>query len=373
MVKRKLTLPLLCAAACAALVGCSAVRQVVVVHPEVLTLANGPLGPACSLADAGDSLMCVYSSPATTTLDAVQVPVGPRLPQEAPSAYVIDKIDSAPPLAPGFGQHVLTVQQGVAHVLYQDRRSESKTVLKIASRGPQETQWRLDVLEPAGDPVALLPGPRGAPVAFWSANALLARPLAASAEPQSLRSPFHLGSRPSVAGPTAFTAFDTDADELVAVTGAADGWSLSAVRGAGAVQASLVTPKGLLSVLSWDARTRRLLLHEQREATGDFVRTTVTLCNGTTSVALLPGPTPSTYLFVFDEVRAGSVGSASHQVSVIAPGPVLGALGARYRKAVLCAGDAPVQSLSAVVSGKALYVLVLQRDLKLLRVDLREQ
>jgi len=314
----------------------------------------------------------VYSNPATTTLDAVDVPVGAHLPDGAPTPTVIDKIDSAPPLAAGFGKHVLRVQDDVVSVLYQDRRSESKTVLKIASRAPTDTQWRLDVLEPAGDPVALLPGPRGVPVAFWSTDTLLTRAMGGAGDPQSLRSPFHLGSRPSTAGPSAFTAFDGAASELVAVRGAGDGWSLSSVPGVGAIQASLVTSKGLLSVLSWDARSRRLRLHEQREGTGDFTQTTVTLSNGTTDVALLAGPTVSTYLFIFDETRAGSVGSAAHQVSLLAPGPILGAIGGRYRKAVLWSGDAPIQSLSAVTVGKTLYVLVLHKDLTLLRLDLRE-
>ncbi|HEY9594094.1 MAG TPA: hypothetical protein VHE79_06440, partial [Spirochaetia bacterium] len=161
MVKRNPAFPLLCAAACLAIVGCSAMRQVVTIRPESLTLVRGPLGPAASLADMGDSLVSVYSNPATTTLDAVVVPVGSHLPEEAPAPSVIDKIDSAPPLAAGFGQHVLAVEDDVVSVLYQDRRSETKTVLKVASRGPSDTQWRLDVLEPPGDPVALLHGPRG--------------------------------------------------------------------------------------------------------------------------------------------------------------------------------------------------------------------
>ncbi len=49
---------------------------------------------------------------------------------------------------------------------------------------------------------------------------------------------------------------------------------------------------------------------------------------------------------------------------------MLGALGARYRKAVLRSADRPVQSLSAVIVGNALYVLVQQGDLTLLRVAL---
>jgi hypothetical protein len=96
----------------------------------------------------------------------------------------------------------------------------------------------------------------------------------------------------------------------------------------------------------------------------------VTLANNTQSVALLPGRAPSTYLFLFDESRPQGVGIVAHQVSIIAPGPMLGALGGRYRKAVLCSGERPVESLSAVVVGNALYVLVQQGDLTLFRVAL---
>lgn len=373
MVKRKLCLPFACAAACAVvLVGCSAVRQVIDVRPESITLASGPLGSAVSLAAGSSTLIAVYSDPATTTIDEAQIPIAPHLPDQTPSRGVIDKIDTAPPLAAGFGRHVLAVNNDRVSILYEDRRTDTKTVLKVASRRLVEDQWRLDVLEPAGDPVALLPASRDDVAAFWSTDALLTRSMVTSGAADVVYSPFHLAWRPSIAGPDAFTAFDTLSACVVAVSRSGDGWAAIPVRGTGAVHASLLSVKGQLSVLSWDERSRRLLLHEQKERSREFGQTTVTLSNATSSVALLPGPSPSTYLFVFDEMRAGKVGNATYQVSLIAPGPVLGAIGGRYRKAVLCSGEKPVQCISALVAGKSLYVLVLQGDLKLLRLDLKE-
>jgi hypothetical protein len=123
-------------------------------------------------------------------------------------------------------------------------------------------------------------------------------------------------------------------------------------------------------VLSWDARARRLLLHQQGTRDGAFSTATVTVCDGTGTATLLPGESDSTFLILFDEVRSLGAGRTISQVSLIAPGSVLGARGSRYRKAILASGDSRINGFAAVRAGDALYVLVSQGDVKLLRVPL---
>jgi hypothetical protein len=75
-------------------------------------------------------------------------------------------------------------------------------------------------------------------------------------------------------------------------------------------------------------------------------------------------------MFLFDEERQLGGIRAQYQLSVIAPGTLLGAIGARYRKAALLSGTEPIETFAAVEAQDALYVLVLQGGLKLLRVGL---
>jgi hypothetical protein len=355
----------------AALSGCSAVQQVVDVHPESLQISSGALGHSVSLAASGDTLFCVYSDAAATTLNVVTVPAGQHLPSEPPAPTVLDKVDTAPPLSPSFGAHVLSVQEGRVGILYLDRETDAKSVLKSAVRSDADPRWSLDVFEPTGDPVALVPGANGSWDAFWSApGGLFTRKVSDATQGAMFMTDFQLGSRPSGIASAGFTAFDSASNSLVAVFRESSGFTTKTVPDAGAAHSSLLSPSGLLSVLSWDPRSRRLELHEEKKDERSFSLTTVTLSNNTGSLALLPGRSPSTYLFLFDESRSLGVGSTTHQVSLIAPGHMLGALGARYRKAVLRSADRPVQSLSAVIVGNALYVLVQQGDLTLLRVAL---
>lgn len=351
--------------------GCGVGRQLIDVHPESLVVAGGTSGACLSLALAGDALLAVYPDKATTTLDMLQIPVGPHLPERPPAATIIDKVDVAPPLSSRFGEHVLAASGGTATVLYLDRVSDAKTVLKAASRSLNETQWSLDILEPAGEPLAALPDGKGAFDVFWSAGSLFSRKLwGPVSTPLSYVTPFTLEGRACSSSADGFTAFDSESNSLLAIRRSAAGFTRMTVPGAGPVHASLVSSMGILSVLSWDPRTRRLGVWEQKSATGGFTRSIVTLCDSTDSVALLPGPAASTYLFLFDESRTRGGGKTLYQLSLIAPASRLGRGGAQYRKAVLVSGDTPIDAFAAVETADAVYALVLQGHLMLLRVGL---
>jgi hypothetical protein len=112
------------------------------------------------------------------------------------------------------------------------------------------------------------------------------------------------------------------------------------------------------------------MLSQQNPAGGAFATATVTVCDGTRTVALLPGQTDSNFIVLFDEIRSVGAGKSVSQVSLIAPGSLLGARGTRYRKAVLSSGDSIIDGFAAARTADALFVLVSQGDLRLLRIPL---
>jgi len=245
-----------------------------------------------------------------------------------------------------------------------------KTVLKLANRKLGETQWNLDVLEPPGDPLLLASDEAGAFGAAWSSGMLSYRPAGAQAAAAVPPLAFRLEGHTSPDGAGGFTAFDSLTSQLLALRWTGSGLSTQVIPGGSPVQASLRSAAGLLSVVSWDAKLRRLILHQENAPGGGFSSATVTVCDGTETVALLRGQTDATLLVLFDEVRSLGAGRTVSEISLIAPGSLLGGRGTRYRKAIVCSGDSNIDGFAAVRTADALYVLVSQGDLKLLRIPL---
>jgi hypothetical protein len=371
MVKtRSLSIPMVLAAFTMSLSGCAARGPFVRVEPESIVLSRGPAAPFLSLAELSGTLYAVYADRATTTLDLIRIPDGPHLPSEAPAPEVIDKVDVVAPLSPAFGEHVLSVGGGITAVLYLDRETDVRNVLKLASRSPGERQWEMEILEPPGDPLALFPDEEGRFAAAWSSGLLSYRPVRGGGTPGAPVLPFQVQGQPSADGGSGFTAFDSLTSSLLFVRWTGTGFSTQLIDGGTPVQASLRSSSGRLKVITWDSRTRRLILHQEAAPGGRLSSATVTLCDGTKRLALLPGSSESTVMVVFDETRSVGAGKTAYQVSVIAPGSLLGRRGSRYRKAVVTAGEARIEGFSALRTADALYVLVSQGSLRLLRIPL---
>lgn len=350
--------------------GCAARGPFTRVTTESLVLSHAPAAPFLSLAQLSGTLYAVYADRATTTLDLVEIPTGPHLPPAAPAPEVIDKVDVVAPLAPAFGEHVLSVGRQGAAVLYRDRETDVKTVLKLAARSLDQKQWLLEVLEPAGDPLALFPEEGGGFDAAWSFGLLSYRPVGRSTTQGTPVLPFSILGQPSPDGAGAFTAFDSLTSSLLFLRWAETGFVKRVIEGGTPVHASLRSDSGRLKVVTWDARTRRLVLHQEAAPGGTITSATVTLCDGTKRLALLPGLSDSTVLVVFDETQPVGAGKTDYRVSLIAPGSLLGVRGTGYRKAVVTSGDAPLTGFAATRTADALYIVVSQGDLRLLRVPL---
>jgi hypothetical protein len=352
------------------LVGCIPVARGGAGHPEVLQIAEGAPGKHVSLAVLDTTLLGVFSDRESTTLKTFQVPIGPHLLTDAPAATVLDKIDVTPPLSPVFGEHVLAVTGNRIEVMYAARHNEDRTVLKLAYRDFDSAQWKLDIVDPPGDPVALLPGKDSSLALFWASSALLSRTFASMDSPVKVREPFQIRDRASTFSPTGFTVFDGASQTLMEVTLGESGATFRPIAGAFEVHSSILDADGKLAVLTWDARSRRLRLLEEKPGKPDFSRTTVTLCDGTATVALLPPHRRAGFFFLFDEVRRSGAGSTEHQLSLLSPSRVLGGLGTRYEKSVVLSGPLPVEDFFAVETPDAIYVLALQGTLKLIRIGL---
>jgi hypothetical protein len=371
MVKtRTLFSALLPLAVAIAVCGCSSRGQMIGLHPESLELSGGATGPELSLASEAGALYAVFADRSTAGLDMVTIPAGPHLPSAAPPVELIDKVDIAAPLSRAFGEHVLAAGGGKLAVLYLDRETDTRSVLKLASRTYDAAEWDLDVLEPTGDPLALLPDGTGGFAAAWSSGLLSYRGPNGQVVPALSPLPLQLEGRPGPDGLDGFTAYDSLASVLLWLRWNGSGFSAQPVPNGGTVSASLRAPSGRLAVVSYSPRARRLVLFQGNGATTSFSSQTVTVCDGTSGVALLPGGTESTFLFLFDETRTVGAGRTEWQLSLVAPGNLLGVPGARYRKAVVASGDLRIEGFAAARTADALYVLLSQGNLRILRVPL---
>jgi len=356
--------------------GCPAGHAPLRARVESAVIAAGrPVGPVSLLASGG-SLLAVFSDWETTSLAMCEVPFGPRLPRSIASPRLVDKVDVAPPPSPSFGEHACAASSGSLAILYLDREREDKSVLKLATRAAGAAgasgaagalQWRLDILEPAGLPLALLAEPDGRMASFWAAGSLYFRD--ASGAQGILRDALQPGSRALGfgAGETrGLTVFDESAQQLLWYRWTGGELAHGVVAEAGPVHAPTMSVDEAgavrLAVASYDPSKRRIYLFRETGEAGRFSRITVTMADGTRS--LFCAPWKGGFLFLYDETRPLGGGRSACDLSLLAPA------GARYQKLVLSTGSAPLQGLSAVLLDGALYVLALRQDLALLRVEL---
>jgi hypothetical protein len=356
-----------------ALAGCPGGRAALHVMVEAVAIPAGrPSGPV-SLLVRGRSLVAVFSDSEATSLAVCEVPAGPHLPSSVPAPRLVDKVYVSPPPSLWFGEHACAASDGSVSILYLDREREDKSVLKLATGTAEAAgavgagQWRLDILEPAGRPVALLALPDGRLASLWATGPLLLR--VGSASPETLLEVFQPGSRALAfaAGETrGFTVFDEASRQLLWYSWTAGALSRGVVADAGAVQAPTLDLDGAgaprLAVASYDSSRRRIYLFQQTQDPQRFTRMTVTMALGTT--ALFCAPWAGGHLFLYDETRPLGGGKAASDLSLLAPD------GVRYRKQIISTGSAPLLSVSAVLVDGVLYVLALRQDLTLMRVDL---
>lgn len=358
----------LAAALLLSLAGCLDSRAPLRVRVDSALIASGRLSGPVSLLGAEDRLVAVFSDRETISLVVSEIPLGSGLPSSPPPARLVDKIDAAPPLSPSFGEHAAAMTPEGLSILYLDREKEDRTVLKLASQAADTRGWRLDILEPAGNPVALFARPGGGLDCIWASPQSMVL-LPAKGPVRNLQDDFQfsgIGSSFARGDLYGFTVFDETSQRLLwyRLSGgtAASGW----VDGAGPVQAISLRPgvrnAGLLAVASYDPARRRIILREQNSNDG-FTGTTVTICDGTRMLFL--SPWGRGYLFLYDERRALGGGREASELSLLAMA------GPRYHKKVLSSGGEPLSSMAALLRGDVLEVLVLRGDeLRLLRVAL---
>jgi hypothetical protein len=344
---------LLPAALLAVLAGCRPAGVRELDCPVVLQAPVSPLPGYFCLDPAAPFLSYVDRDSRSLVLAAVD--------GSSPPAY-LDRITDLPeqdPLAPIAGAHLLFAAGDELHLLYLDRQSEESLVLKYVRRSLSAGTTWLDLLPGSGRPLAAFPSAEGLEVFLERDQTLLRE----GPRPQTVRTPFrsegqaHLFAAEGLRG---FTVYDGQAHRLLLfLLRGREVESLEVAR-FGQAQDSAVDEQGRLQILTYDPRSFRILLYRTEDPASGFQVQPVTLSRGTTSVALvrLPGGQG----FLFNEISARQ--HSRYQVSLLSFLPAEG-----YQKTVLYRSDHPVIALRAVPAGEALYVALLQENLRVLRVD----
>lgn len=343
---------------------CSPAHVQLAARVESAAVAEGRLSGPLSLLDTGGGLLAVFADRETSSLAVIEL--GPGLPAGLAAPKLLDRIDTEPPLSAAFGEHAAAVTSRGLALLYRDRQSESKTLLKLALRVPGRPEWRLALREPSGSPLAVLAREDGGVDCAWAAPLGLYLGLG-SAQPEAFQPGFQpVGRASTAAALRAFSAFDGSTRKLwwfrLAAAAPQAGW----IEGPGPVHAAAERAgeahRGLLAIASFDAASRRVALWEEQQG-GRFSRTTVTVCEGTRELFLAPWG--HGYLIVYDERVSLGAGREVSQVSLLAPS------GPRYRKKILSRGEQPVAGMACLQRGSELEVLTLRGEqLALLRVVL---
>lgn len=321
--------------------------------------------PFCTLLRRGPNLTVVLADRDTTSLRVIEVPVSGPLPEAAPEPVFVDKVDIVPPLGGSFGLHAAAEVDGRLRLLYLDREKEDRLLLKRITEDSGE--WRLELVEPLGLPVAVLAAPDGEAVDAWAPDALLLR---GAAGDQVVREGFLPRGQSALLdperepGPSGFGCWDDATGQLYVVSTGSEGVRCFPVPGAGEVFALAEAPDGTLAVTTWDPASRRILLLERAAGDDVFRQTTVTVCDGTSSLFLVW--TPSGWLFVYDEVKPAPLGRWTWELGVLSPEPrTVGR--PRYRRSVVSSGSEPLSGFRALIAEGALFVLELRGALRLLK------
>jgi hypothetical protein len=374
MVKR--TLFVLAAALVAAAGWGLGPRESTMLSPARTSFPGVRPGPCASLLLDGSSVAVVFADRDTTSLRVVEVPADGALPAVAPPPVFVDRIDVAPPLGAAFGLHAAASVGGRLRLLYLDREREDRQLLKSVTAetaraaGDPPTGWRLELVEPYGLPVAVLPRTDGKPLDVWAPGALLAREPPGRPAPAAAVQPREPGLpiAPATGGPpTGFTVWDDETGTLLAARITAAGPQVETIARAGPVHAMAEAADGTSGVVTLDAEGRRILLLERAPGATEFHTTTVTVCDGTSGLFL--AWTPAGWLFVYDEVKPAQLGRWVWELAVLSPGPKVAGR-PRYRRAVLSSGSTPITGVRAVVAGGSLFVLETREVLTLMKIAL---
>jgi len=271
----------------------------------------------------------------------------------------LDRITDLPEQDPLSGVHLLFAAGEELHLLYLDRQSEESLLIKHVRKGVESGTVWIDVLPGSGKPIAAFLAAGGLDV-FLERDQQMWRE-----GPRSglVRTPFRsegAASRFAADGFQGFTVYDGATHRLLLFLLHGQEVETLEVARFGQAQDSAVDPEGRLQILAYDPRSYRIVLHQTADPASGFDIRPVTLSRGTSSLALvhLPGG-PG---FLFDEVSARR--RPRYQVCLLHFWPEQG-----YVKTVLYRSERPITALRACLQRDALFVALLEDDLRVLRVE----
>ncbi len=319
-----------------------------------------PSGPL-ALFTAGNGLAAVFTDAESAALGVAEIPSGRFEDEKAPIIVFEDKIaDGSTPL-PDFSAYAVGKIEGVLHLLYLDRKRESSPILKWlmhAENGP----WMAEVLETQSSswPIAVVGDGGGNAILFWIAGTTLFARLQ-KGDVREILAGIAPGSRGSVSE-TGFSYYDPASGDLRFFSIRGESVDSVVMGNGNPIQCAGRTPMGLPAVITYAPAERRIYLIEQTGVPGRVKKTTVAAAEETRSL-FFTGYRGG-YAFLYDGIGKTAEGSIGYILSLLLPA------GRRYERFSVMESESPITAFTAVIGDSALYVLVLQKDLRLFEVSL---
>ena len=391
----------------ALLSGCAESEPPAAPRPAVREISRESAGENIAVLRTNRELFVTYPDLGALSLNLVRLSLpdpesneGPQVsgPRVEQTTY-LDRISETPEIDERFGLGALVFWQGLLNVFYADQEREGPPVLKWVSGPSPDGRWWIDILPFSGQPLAALPVGEDVELYLLQEGAIVRRSLRSAGTEELLNPCLPAGEIFSLVTEKrrGITVFDRSSQRLYALLHGSSGTETTAIYTAGAVHHSLMRGDQL-KVLLFSPQESTLLLLEEREDSGGFVPTPVTLCEGTTAVFL--GYRSDRPFFLYTERAVDREGESHHLLSLLTPtsesagrssgnaaGGTDGGSGtdvsvgiaapdargsSAYKRTQLLELQSPIRRIRAVVDGRLLTVFFVQDTLKMFSVDLDE-
>jgi hypothetical protein len=332
-----------------------------------------PAAQDFSLARNGSELDLVFADRSSLGLVLAQIRDDPSANPSfsLESTTYLDRISDLPGNDPLFGVHILFQEGPERHLLYLDRKTDERSLLKYIHWGSDGGRATIDVLPFTGRPLAALRGEDGALEVYLEAGRqLLRQSFKPAAAAEILRSSFSLaGAVWTLASDRVqgFTAYDDLSHRLIFFRRNGHSLDQTVLAHFGVVHSSAVADDGTVSCLAYDQQQYRIVLFQQDRSSAGFRVQSVTPARDVRCLGMFFYG--GSAFFLFSEQTDPRAGGDSYRLSMLVPQAGAGKAG--YRRVVLQKGALPITCLRTVSAADHLYVALLQGSVRFLRLDLK--
>jgi hypothetical protein len=345
--------------------------------PSQESLFDTRLNPATqcfSLAKTENGLDLVFADRGSLALVSARILIDSSSDQPFAlgATTYLDRVSDMPGNDPLFGSHVYYSDGPQRYLLYLDRKSDERELLKLISWGPEGGKATIDVLPFTGRPVAILRGDDGVlEVYFEEGHRLRRQSLQPAAVEETLRGSFSPAGTVSILESDrvhGFTAFDYLSHRLILFRRSGRSIDQTVIAHFGVVHFSTFAADGTVMCLAYDQQQSHIVLFQQDQAGPGFHVQPVAPARDVRCLGMLVYR--GLDFFLFSEQTDPRSGGASYRLSMLVPQP--GARNPGYRRVILRQDSSPVTCFRTVMSADSLYVAWLQGSVQFLRLDLKD-